>query len=52
MLTSLEYRQQLEENGKRLVSRRYTWKAIASDFNCIYGSILDQPPLPKSPVFD
>jgi glycosyltransferase involved in cell wall biosynthesis len=52
LLTFPNRRQELGENGKRLVSRRYTWKAIASDFSCIYGSILNQQPLPKSLVFD
>jgi glycosyltransferase involved in cell wall biosynthesis len=45
LLTSGEYRQQLGENGKRLVSRRYSWNAIASDFNQVYHSILTQQPL-------
>ena len=52
LLTSPQYRQQLGENGKRLVSRRYSWSAIASQFNGIYHSILDQQPLPKPLAVD
>jgi glycosyltransferase involved in cell wall biosynthesis len=47
LLTSPEYRQQLGKNGKRLVSHRYSWNAIASQFNGIYRSILNQQPLPE-----
>jgi glycosyltransferase involved in cell wall biosynthesis len=52
LLTSPGYRQQLGENGKRLVSRRYSWSAIASHFTCIYHSILNQQPLPELVAFD
>lgn len=52
LLASPELRHQLGENGKRLVSHRYCWNAIASNLSGIYRSIVDQQPLPKSLAFD
>lgn len=52
LLNSPHRRQQLGENGKQLVSCRYSWSAIASQFKRIYGSILDRQPLPQPVAFD
>jgi glycosyltransferase involved in cell wall biosynthesis len=52
LLASASLRQQLGENGKHLVNRRYSWRAIASNLSGIYRSIVNQQPLPKSLVFD
>ena len=52
LLASPDRRYQLGENGKRLVRRQYSWKAIAANFSGIYRSIIDQQPLPQSLVFD
>jgi glycosyltransferase involved in cell wall biosynthesis len=51
LLTSPETRHQLGENGKRLVSRRYCWSAIASNFSHVYRSIVNQQPLPSISSF-
>lgn len=48
LLTSPELRHQLGENGKRLVSHRYCWSAIASNLSKVYRSIANQQPLPQS----
>jgi glycosyltransferase involved in cell wall biosynthesis len=52
LLTSPDLRHQLGENGKRLVSRRYCWSAIASNLSHVYRSIVNQQPLPQSLAFD
>lgn len=46
LLTSPETRHQLGANGKRLVSRRYCWNTIASNFSHVYRSIVTRQPLP------
>ncbi len=44
LLNSPNLRRQLGENGKRLVSRRYCWSAIAQDLTDVYTAILQQQP--------
>jgi glycosyltransferase involved in cell wall biosynthesis len=51
LLTSPQQRQQMGENGKRLVSRRYSWNAIASHLSGVYRSIIDRQILPKHIAF-
>lgn len=45
LLTSPELRHQLGENGKRLVSRRYSWNAIAQNLTSVYTTIIKGEPL-------
>jgi glycosyltransferase involved in cell wall biosynthesis len=51
LLTSPQQRQQMGENGKRLVSRRYSWNAIASHLSGVYRSIIARQILPKHIAF-
>jgi glycosyltransferase involved in cell wall biosynthesis len=44
LLNSPNLRRQLGENGKRLVSRRYCWSAIAQNLTDVYTAILQQQP--------
>jgi glycosyltransferase involved in cell wall biosynthesis len=46
LLTSPDFRHQLGENGKRLVSRRYSWSAIAQNLTSVYTAIIKGQPLP------
>ncbi|MCA1995411.1 MAG: glycosyltransferase, partial [Coleofasciculus sp. S288] len=52
LLTSPHLRSALGENGKRLVNRRYSWKASASHLKDAYHSISDRQPLPQHLAFD
>lgn len=45
LLASPDLRYQLGENGKRLVSRRYCWRAIARKLACVYTAINDKQAL-------
>lgn len=47
LLASPTLRQQLGENGKRLVTRRYAWKAIAQDLALVYSALSQKQPLPR-----
>lgn len=49
LLTSPEQRHQLGENGKRLVSRQYSWKAIAHNLARAYSALIQNQPLPEFP---
>jgi len=46
LLASPDLRQQLGENGKRLVSRRYSWSAIAEKLTSVYTAINEKQALP------
>jgi len=46
LLASPDLRQQLGENGKRLVSRRYSWSAIAEKLTSVYTAISEEQALP------
>ncbi|HEY9598523.1 MAG TPA: glycosyltransferase [Cyanophyceae cyanobacterium] len=46
LLTSPNLRQQLGENGKHLVSRRYSWNAIAHNLASAYSALIQKKPLP------
>ena len=45
LLVSPHRRFELGENGKRLVSRCYSWNAIATQLSRVYDSIVSQKPL-------
>lgn len=47
LLTSPSLRQQLGENGKHLVSRQYTWSAIATHLTSVYTAIIQKQSLPN-----
>jgi len=47
LLTSPNLRRELGENGKRLVSRRYSWSAIAQNLTSVYTAIIKGQPLPE-----
>lgn len=51
LLQSPELRQQLGSNGQRLARSRYSWKAIATNFETVYRSIIDRQPLPDCLCF-
>jgi glycosyltransferase involved in cell wall biosynthesis len=40
-------RQHLGENGKRLVSSRYSWSAIAQNFQILYSALIQKKPMPQ-----
>ncbi|MEW5856152.1 MAG: glycosyltransferase, partial [Cyanobacteriota bacterium] len=44
LITSPNLRQQLSENGKRLVSSRYCWSAIGQNLANVYTAIIQQQP--------
>lgn len=46
LLASPNLRRQLGENGKSLATRRYSWKAIASDLASVYTAIVQKQSLP------
>lgn len=46
LLASPSLRRQLGENGKSLATRRYSWKAIASDLASVYTAIVQKQSLP------
>lgn len=46
LLNSPHLRHELGENGKRLVSHRYSWKAIAQNLISVYTAIIEGKPLP------
>lgn len=48
LLASPSLRHQLGENGKRLVSSRYSWKAIAQNLQLVYSLLIQKQPLPQS----
>ncbi len=52
LLASPNLRHQLGENGKRLVSSRYTWSAISLNLADAYRSIIERQILPQNIVFD
>ncbi len=52
LLASPNLRYQLGENGKRLVSSRYTWSAISLNLADAYRSIIERQILPQNIVFD
>lgn len=45
LLISPDLRRQLGENGKRLVSRSYSWSAIAQNLTSVYTAIINRQPL-------
>lgn len=45
LLSSQNLRDRLGENGKRLVSRRYSWQAIAENITSVYTTIIERQPL-------
>jgi glycosyltransferase involved in cell wall biosynthesis len=47
LLLSPELRHKLGENGKRLVSRRYCWSAIAQNLSFVYSALLQKQPIPR-----
>lgn len=47
LLASPSLRHQLGENGKRLVSSRYSWKAIAQNLQLVYSAVIQKQPLPQ-----
>jgi glycosyltransferase involved in cell wall biosynthesis len=47
LLTSPSLRHQLGENGKRLVSSRYSWQAIAQNLQLVYSSVIQKQPIPQ-----
>jgi len=47
LLKSPKLRQQLGENGQRLVNSRYSWSAIAQNLSTVYQSILEQKSIHK-----
>ncbi|MCL1470628.1 glycosyltransferase [Argonema antarcticum] len=51
LLTSPQQRQDLGENGKDLVQRRYSWSAIASHLTGVYRSIIERERLPDRITF-
>jgi glycosyltransferase involved in cell wall biosynthesis len=51
LLDSPQLRQLMGENGKILVSRRYSWIAIASHLSDVYSSIVKQENLPQQMDF-
>lgn len=51
LLNSPKLRHQLGENGKRLVSSRYTWSAISLNLADAYRSIIERQMLPQNIVF-
>jgi len=46
LLNSPHLRHELGENGKRLVSHRYSWKVIAQNLISVYTAIIEGKPLP------
>ncbi|MEQ8971703.1 MAG: glycosyltransferase [Coleofasciculus sp. C1-SOL-03] len=46
LLNSPHLRHKLGENGKRLVSHRYSWKVIAQNLISVYTAIIEGKPLP------
>jgi len=46
LLNSHHLRHELGENGKRLVSHRYSWKVIAQNLISVYTAIIEGKPLP------
>jgi len=46
LLNSPHLRHELGENGKRLVSHRYSWKVIAQNLISVYNAIIEGQPLP------
>ena len=49
LLNSPHLRHKLGENGKRLVSRRYSWKVIAQNLISVYTAIIEGKSLPYYP---
>ena len=49
LLDSPALRHQLGENGKQLVRRQYSWRAIAQQLAAIYEAIEKKHPLPNNP---
>ncbi|MFB8791473.1 MAG: glycosyltransferase [Potamolinea sp.] len=47
LLVSPSLRHQLGENGKRLVSNRYSWKAIAQNLQFVYSAVIQKQPIPQ-----
>lgn len=47
LLKSPKLRQQLGENGQRLVNSRYSWSAIAQNLSTVYQSIIEQKSIHK-----
>lgn len=48
LINSPDLRRELGDNGKRLVSRRYTWSAIAQNLTSVYTTIIKGQPLPDT----
>lgn len=47
LLASPSLRHELGENGKRLVSSRYSWKAIAQNLQIVYSTVIQKQPIPQ-----
>ncbi|MBD1834041.1 glycosyltransferase [Cyanobacteria bacterium FACHB-472] len=48
LLNSPKQRSQLGENGRRLVSRRYSWPCVAQNLASAYSAILKEQPIPTN----
>ncbi|MBW4643770.1 MAG: glycosyltransferase [Goleter apudmare HA4340-LM2] len=52
LLISPSLRQQLGENGKRLVRQRYAWEAIARNLTSVYSAVIHKQRLPEHLLSD